>query len=284
MSRLHRRTQLGLERLEAREVPATVVNATTLTYQDFDGDNVTVKFSKAILTAANANSIFTFSSGAMAVNGSNVAKEALWKINLAGVGGMAGTSVTTSAIQSLTHGGDGFANLGELTATNLDLAAVVVDGDLGRVIAGDSDAVTTGLPGLTAQSLGRFGTTTGAMNLASSVNGKVGSLTIKGDVKEASFKVTGGAFGDLGPVLVGGSLLGGGSLLSGLISAEGDIASVIIKGDMIGTSLGSGSVTAGQSMGAVTVNGSIKATGINSGRIFAESSLGFVKVVGDVSG
>src|SRR5262245_9478178 len=157
MSRLRRRTRLGLEQLEAREVPATFVNATTLTYQDFDGDDVTVKFSKPCLTPANVNSIFAFGSGANAVIGNNLTKEALLKINLAGVGGAAGTSVTTSAVRSAVNGGDGFATLGELTANNLDLGAVVIDGDLGRIFAGDNDPVTGGLKGLTAQSLGRFG-------------------------------------------------------------------------------------------------------------------------------
>jgi len=45
--------RLGLEILEGREVPATFVNSTTLTDQDLDGDEVTVKFSKGILGAGN---------------------------------------------------------------------------------------------------------------------------------------------------------------------------------------------------------------------------------------
>src|SRR5262245_24139195 len=49
------RTRLGMECLEAREVPATFVSGTTLTYQDVDGDDVTVRFSKSILTAGNVN-------------------------------------------------------------------------------------------------------------------------------------------------------------------------------------------------------------------------------------
>ena len=64
-----RRTRLNLECLEAREVPATLVDPNTLTYQDKDGNDVTVQFSNAILTQQNVNSIFQFDSGANAVNG-----------------------------------------------------------------------------------------------------------------------------------------------------------------------------------------------------------------------
>ncbi len=79
------RTRLGIEPLEAREVPATFVNATTLTYQDVDGDDVTVKFSKGILNAGNVNSIFTFNTGS--VNGSNATRQMLRWIDLSGTPG-----------------------------------------------------------------------------------------------------------------------------------------------------------------------------------------------------
>src|SRR5262245_1139166 len=128
MSLSRRRTRLGVERLESREMPATFVNATTLTYQDVDGDDVTVQFSKAILTAGNAGSVFTFDSGG--VNGSNATKQQLQRINLAVAPGAAGTAVTTTATRNQMHGGDGFANLGDLLATGIDLGMVSIDGDL----------------------------------------------------------------------------------------------------------------------------------------------------------
>ena len=49
---------------------ASIVSPTQLTYRDIDGDNVTVTFSKPILTSDGlANSFFGFSTGN--VNGSN---------------------------------------------------------------------------------------------------------------------------------------------------------------------------------------------------------------------
>src|SRR5262245_10902686 len=140
-----------MESLERRYALATLVSATKLTYQDADGDNVSVVFSKPILNAANVNDIFTFDSGAGAVNGSNVVKEQLEVIDLTGLAAAAGTAVTTKATASAVNGGDGFAALGDLRAFGLDLGAVTIDGDLGQFRAGDNNLATSGLKGLTAQ-------------------------------------------------------------------------------------------------------------------------------------
>jgi len=50
-SRKPRYARSALQTLESREPPATLVNPTTVTYRDTDGDNVTVQFSKPVLTA-----------------------------------------------------------------------------------------------------------------------------------------------------------------------------------------------------------------------------------------
>src|SRR5262245_66668556 len=107
------RSILQVESLESRDAPARLVNGTTLTYQDIDGDSVTVTFSKAILNASNANSIFSFGQGN--VNGSNSTKQQLLEINLDGVAGATGTTITTCAARSAL-GGNGFAALGEINA------------------------------------------------------------------------------------------------------------------------------------------------------------------------
>src|SRR3954447_18649548 len=113
------RTTLGVERLEARDAPATLVGANKVTYQDLDGDNVTVTFSKSFLTAANVNNVFKFNTGT--VDGSNAAKQQLQRIDLTVIGTPAiGTNVTAAANASKA-GGDGFANLGHLKADELGL-------------------------------------------------------------------------------------------------------------------------------------------------------------------
>src|SRR5687767_8264314 len=90
------RSVLHLEPLERRDGAATLVSPTPLTYQDADGDNVAVVFSKPILNAANVNAIFTFDTGT--VDGSNATKQQLRSINLTAVLATAGgTSVTVTA-------------------------------------------------------------------------------------------------------------------------------------------------------------------------------------------
>jgi hypothetical protein len=275
-----------LEALESRLAPATLVNPTTLTYQDSDGDHVTVSFSKPILTADNVNTLFTFSSGASAVNGSNAAREQLRKIDLTSVAGAAGTTITTTATRSRATVGDGLAALGEIDATGLDLGAVVIDGDLGRILAGDATTTTSGLAGLTAHSLGRYGTDTGAADLHSVIQGQLDSLSIKSDVKEAYLDVQGGADGSIGRITIGGSLLGTG-LYGGCIQASGDIGNVRVGGQVAGgAGYLSGNISAnGGNMGTVTIGGSLQGgAGRESGKIFANGSMGAVKITGSVVG
>lgn len=278
------RTRLGIESLEAREVPATFINATTLTYQDVDGDDVTVKFSKGILNAGNVNSIFTFNTGS--VNGSNATRQMLRLIDLSGTPGAAGTTVATTAVRSLLHGGDGFATLGELRAAGLDLGAVNIDGDLGRVMAGDASTSTAGLNGLTVQSLGRYGTSTGALSLHSTIQGRLAFLTVKSDVKDVFIEVQGNTDGDIGTITIYGSLIGGAADNSGRIVAQGDMGTATIKGDIIGgAGADSGELNGINSMAGTIVGGSILGgIGVNSGRINGGANIGPIGVAHDVVG
>src|SRR5262245_29744282 len=57
------RVRLHLEHLETRYAPATVLSASQLSYQDADGDSVTVSFSKPFLNNGNVNDIFQFDVG-----------------------------------------------------------------------------------------------------------------------------------------------------------------------------------------------------------------------------
>ena len=78
------RTWLRLEQLESRLAPATLSSPTMLTYQDADGDNVTVTLSRPILNVGNVNAVFTFAAGS--VNGSNATMQQLQKIDLTAIG------------------------------------------------------------------------------------------------------------------------------------------------------------------------------------------------------
>src|SRR5262249_1078392 len=153
-----RRTTLNLEHLEHRYAPATLLGPSKLSYQDKDGDKATVTFSKPILNAGNVNDVFKFDVGD--AKSGNAAKQQLQKIILKDVAGAAGTKITVKATKA--NGGDGFANVGEINADFLDLDAVFIQGDLGRIRAGHGNSATSGLKGLTVQSLGLFGLNTGA--------------------------------------------------------------------------------------------------------------------------
>ena len=277
-----RRSRLDVETLETRHVRATLMNATTLTYQDVNGDNVSVVFSKPVLNQANLATIFSFDTGNFLNNNT---KQQLEKIDLQFISAVVGANITITANKSATNGGDGFANVGEISALNKDLGNVTVDGDLGRIICGDATTNTTGLMGLTVQSIGRFGTSTGAADLNSNVTGRLNKLTVFGDIKFAQITVSGGLDGDLGTTTIG-SLIGGPTSNSGSIFVQGDAGAITVKGDLIGTNLDStGSIIVSGAMTSLQVNGSIKGGGGQfSAQVQVEGLLGSVNVFGSVVG
>src|SRR5262249_19953665 len=186
-----RRASLCVDQLESRYAPARLLGPTQLVYQDKDGDTVTVTFTKPVLNFGNPNTIFTFDSGAGAVNGNTAVKEQLRRIDLTSIPvASIGVGITVNAVRSPINGGDGFAAVGEVDATGIDLGPVKIDGDLGRILAGDGTTSTRGLAALTAQSIGRYGTSTGAADLHTHIQGKLGALTVRGDVNDANIQVS----------------------------------------------------------------------------------------------
>lgn len=254
---LSQRSQItDSQTLEARIVPATLVSPNMMTYQDFDGDDVTVTFFDPILNAGNVNTIFSFNSGN--VNGSNVLPQQLRSINLSSVAAAAGTTVTTVATRNPVKGGDGFAALGQLNATGRDLGAVTIDGDLGRILAGDATAATPGITDLTVYSMGRYGTVTGAVNLNSQIKGTLGSLIVKADIKGAFVEVFGGADGRVDTLTVGGSMIGNGTANSGRVHSHGNMGKVTVGRDVVGgIGTHSGAITTFGDITSVSIGGSL---------------------------
>ncbi len=285
--------------LESRVLLATLVSATKVTYQDIDGDDVSVTLSKPVLTAANVNSIFQFNTSS--VNGSNAVPQQLRRINLGGVAGVAGTTIATVSIRNPVKGGDGLAALGEINATGLDIGAVTIDGDLGRILAGDGNALTQGLGDLSVKSMGRYGTVTGAADLHSVVQGKLSSLKVRNDVKGAFVEVVGGVngiSGVIGSVAIGGSLIGTADANSGRVHSSGNMGAVTVGGDIHGgAGSHSGAITTFRDIASVTVFGSlIGGSSTFAGTILSDflgggpgvggpgGHIGAVKVVGDLLG
>jgi hypothetical protein len=299
-----------LEYLEPRIAPATLVNPTTVTYQDQNGDDVTIKLSKPIFAAASIANVLTFNVNSV----DNSLPQQLQKVNLNGFqdpGAADGVSLSIVAKRSATHGGDGLANVGYIQAIGLPLGTVIVDGDLGQIEAGDSHA---GIKALTVGSMGQYGLATQVGgDLFSIVNGKVGPVIVKGNMNGAALDIAGGVDGSLASITVYGSLLassvaGSGSITtegtmgpvkimgsligdagsSGRIASSGKLTSVYIGGDVIGGTavVGNtdGQICAHGDMGPVTVLGNVIGHGANTGRIAADGKLSTVKIGGDLRG
>lgn len=276
---------LRLEPLESRHAPATLVSPTTVTYQDADGDAVTVVLSRPVLTPGNVNTVFHFDTGD--VSGDNTVKQQLQRIDLTGLPpAPLGVRVTATA----ANGGNGTADVGWVQADGHDLTAVAVSGDLGRVTAGDPTRPAAGLGALTVGSLGARGLATQELggSLASIVEGGLTRVTVAGDVNGASLTVN----GNIGAVKVGGSLLGGAADGSGSITAQdGNIGPVRIAGGLVGgAGTGSAAITAlsshptdgtrpvGGHITSVTVGGDLTGGGAASAAVHADVRLGAVHV------
>lgn len=115
---------LAIEPLEARIAPAAV-----FTYTDFDGDLVTVKSSKGTLDDLAAAA--TINNGV------------LLRFDLSDPK-FQGAAIRITAQPKPGEIGDGLASVGFIDATNVDLASVTIDGDLGRIVAGDTIRTTPG--------------------------------------------------------------------------------------------------------------------------------------------
>jgi hypothetical protein len=290
-----KRRPLAVEVLEDRLAPAVLLNPTTVSYQDVDGDNVTVHVSKGTLTPAS----LTFDSAF-----GNSGPQQLRKVNLA-VASFQGASLSVTATPSVAHGGDGFANVGQIYALGIDLGTVVVDGDLGEVTLGNPAKAANGMASLTVQSLGRFGMVTGATSAESDIQGGLGALQVHSDLVGVQLTCVGAA-GQIGQVSIGGSLLRGTGGFEGGIHADGTIGAVTIRGDLDGgflyakgnmglVTLGgslvggaadeSGTINTGGNLAGIHVGGSVLGgAGSFSGYIHSEGNLGSVKIGGSLHG
>lgn len=280
------RTFLQVEPLESRWAPATRLSTTQLFYHDLDGDPVRVTFSRPILTSNDvANDIFTFSSGN--VDDSDVAQQNLWKIDLTSVPAARGIDLTVELGGLPAAGSDGMADVGLVNAGGLDLGKVIIQGDLGRILAGDDDTTTVALAKLRAASIGVKGTATQGPGgiLISMVHGPVGKFVTVGSIQDALINV-----GSVELLKIGGSLIGGSdAIANGQFVSFGAIGAIRIGGSIIGdasaAATGSGSIFAAGPIGDVTMSGSLLGGGgTGSGSIHTGSSIGNIHIAADVFG
>lgn len=267
-----------LEHLEPRIAPASA------TFIDVDGDSVTVTSSKG-----SSNDLQAIVDAGLVNSG---AGKQLTLIDFTGPGGSAFASGNLDIHVTLrAAAGDGLVNVGEINATGFDLGAVKVSGDLAKMLAGDPRAANGSVKSVDVQSIGVFGVTTGAPDLAWSLLGGTKSFFVAGDVSKANieWRDPGNAAIKVGFVSIGGDLVGGAVANAGSLHFStfrpAEIGSLFVGGGLVGgTADSTGSVLATK-IGKVTVNGSITGgAGGYSGTIMGSSHMGDVLVGGSLTG
>lgn len=261
------KTHSRIEPLEPRIAPAS------LTFTDVDGDKVVITTTGAGVLALGVNVIVTPLPGAQTQHVTLNLTDAAFQ----------GANISIVATRDPVLGGDGLVNVGSIDAGGRDLGKVLVDGDLGQLFAGSGAGPKPGVMSLDVASLGRFATTTGAPGLAVNVDGKLGALKVKGDVLGTLILADA-----IGPVTIGGSLIGTADPDSGSISAV-TIRSVKIGGSLVGGSAdNSGKITATTAagvIGPVKIGGNIQGGDANfAGSIFSSGSVASVIVGGSLIG
>ncbi|MDB6170708.1 MAG: hypothetical protein JWL59_19 [Chthoniobacteraceae bacterium] len=274
-----------MELLEPRIAPAT------LTFVDLDGDMVTVKTSKGsdAELAAVAH---------LVADPADATHFQLQFLGLKENSVFARTDLTITAKSA--GGAPSSVNVGFINGDGIDLGKVRVDGDLGRIAAGDATSVTPGLKSLVVKSMGLQGLSTqdpGTASFGSRVIGALGSLTVRGDFKDVSLQVLGVATdpnpdvsdevdgnGKIGFIRIEGSIIGGALESSGAILAKGKIGAIFIQDSIVGgAGAFSGSIITERTIQGVSVGGSVKGGATSgasdfSGRIFAAIGMGAVTV------
>jgi hypothetical protein len=241
------------------------------TFTDLDGDKVVVTTSAGALSAGQ----FTF--GAVSALGRQLAGFKVAAANFAD----AALTFTATPVKGK---GDGFVNIGRIDATGIDLGKVTVDGDLGQIDAGDGADDDLGLASLTVHSLGALGTSTQLPggDLRSIIAGNLGGLTIKTDLLGARIEAKG-----VGKVFIGGDLGGGNDAnIHAGIYAFGPMGDLTIGGSIVGgATFEDAAIFASFSLGKVTVGGSILGgAGASSGKIETLGPAGAVTIKGDLVG
>ncbi|MGB8168534.1 MAG: hypothetical protein WCF18_13640 [Chthoniobacteraceae bacterium] len=268
----------SVEPLEARIAPAAV-----LTFQNLDGETIKIASSKGTKAdLMNAATISAFGElDKLDVSHTKFPTDIF-----------AGADITISVSKLSAHPTNIFANVGFIDATGIDLGTVTVNGDLGKIDAGDGDSSTAGVKSLNVHSLGVLGTKTGAPDLDSTIIGALKTLKVTTDMKDALLLVGGSnalhdADGSISTLTIGGSLIGGATANRGEIFTTGDMGAVKIGHNLeggAGTNSGSLFTKAGGKIASVNIGGSIiGGAGDNEAEI-ASSAIGPVTIGHDVKG
>ena len=247
-----------IEILEGRIAPAAI-----MTFTDFDGDTVKITSSKGTLADLQA------ALNDFAGDGASLTLGAVFK------------GANISIIAGATDSDAALVNFSFINAAGIDLGALNIDGELNRIVAGDSNSKT---PGLRSLSVGTFGVTDvtpgdAANQFDSNVTGALSSLSVSGDMKGAYLQVLGSDFGapgdetgfdgKIGSLFIGGSLLGTARENGGAIFASGNIGNVKVVGNITGLTGANARVADGQDHNA---------------SIIADGEIGVITIGGNLTG
>jgi hypothetical protein len=111
----------AIELLEARIAPASLVSPTTVTFQDKNGDAVTVTISKHLFTTASVAKVFTFDSAFAtgSTGGVNSVPQQLEMLNITKLGHARGLDITITAVPV---SGSADLSVGYINASGIPLA------------------------------------------------------------------------------------------------------------------------------------------------------------------
>ena len=251
----------------------TLVNATTATYRDVDGDLVTIQVSRGVLGISDF---------ALRPEGT-VGGAQLVAVNFADDGAeFQDANLTITAARSAA-GGDGRVNVGRIEASGVDLGTVVIEGDLSQISAGDANHATPGIDTLRTGSMGRLGTSTQLAPgiVASSIAGPLGRLIVQSDLFNPMIHV------DVAASVVGfGAVNVGGSILADTVGifdfyTPGSAGAFTIGGDVRATA-GVLAINILGNFGSLTVGGSMAASGTGFVAPSAGGTFGPVRIGGDL--
>ncbi len=277
-----------IEHLESRIAPAGLITIApdkhSATWDDVDGDKVTLTVSKGILSDTLFTTDQTPATGLL-VNALDLT-DATFR----------GADVKLKAVRGALNGGNDSVNIGYVNSTGHGLGNVLISGDLGRIDAGFPSPTATTPKALVSLNVGSLGVLEGAMLPAgmtqtSELIGAVGEVKVRGSVQGILFNVTGGNVGSIAALTIGGSLIGTADADSGRFSTSGKIGAIKIGGDIAGgAGQNSGSIQAGGRIASLTVGGSIfggrseDPSTDGTGVVRTEQILGPVKIFGGLFG
>lgn len=250
--------------------PVISADHKTATFYDNDGDKVAVKVSKGDVSNLGFDLI-----GTSAATGTLVALHVPTSL--------AGTDLSITATPT-ANGGDGMVNLGYFDAAGVDLGNVKICGNVEYMNAGNLATPGAAMKSFAVQSFGEGvlpAHDTFGKFFASEIEGKIGSLTIKGDLNKADFLV----IGDIDKATIGGSIVGGDHGLQGVLRTTSSerIGMLKIGHDVVaGSADNTGNVFAGR-IGRAMIGGSIiGGDDYSKGRVYTQERIGSITVGHDV--